>query len=464
MENHHLEGQELERLEAGELSQAETTEISRHLIHCARCRQVLDRLGSEAAGLLKALLHDLAREGLLSPSGVAPTVRRSFPAGRRIDKNRVAMEIERRRPVDPESLSTELSSMSPAEAHARIVQHPDRYHGTELAECLLAKSWQARTDDPLASEEWSRISLELLTPDDDFEDPARRHDLVARAWSLIANSFRIRFKMAEAQKAFEVAEQNLAQGTRDPRQRAQVLSMKGVMLYELHRFDEAQRHFDQAAAIHRWAGDVEGEVRCRISKANAFELAGDLDQTIATLEKAAQLAPPDSDIDPYLLTCIQHNRALCLVQTGRAEEARRLLPELRKSMQRDGMRVNRIRLRWLEARVARELGETGRAEELLRRVRDGFLREDMSLGAAIASLDLAALLLDGGRTAETRELAKEMVRIFNSLDVQREAFAALILFQQAALRDQASAQMVRDIASYLERSRTCPTLRYEKPS
>jgi hypothetical protein len=57
-----------------------------------------------------------------------------------------------------------------------------------------------------------------------------------------------------------------------------------------------------------------------------------------------------------------------------------------------------------------------------------------------------------------------MLPIFDSLDIRREAFASLILFQQAALREEATVQMVQEIAACLRKASAQPALRYEKPS
>lgn len=484
MSKHHLDRRELERLEEGELSQAETTEISRHLIRCPRCRRALDGLSSEAAGLLKALLHDLAREGLLPPSAASEEVSQVFRRRPCMDENRIIGDNRRvvaysdvdrdtdcpqemelaEEWVKPDRLWEELRELDPESLHRRVRRRPQRYRSIELAKRLLDSAWEARAD-PMAAEELSRAALEVLDhTETDIGDQPRLQDAIARAWANIANAHRIRHQMAEAERAFEKAEEHLSQGSRDPRKRAPVLSMKGVMFSRQQRFEEAQKHYDQAAAIHHWAGNLEGEVMCRISKANAYELAGDLDQAIATLEEAERLAPDGVEVEPYLMICLQQNRALCLVQADRIEEARRLLPEVRKFVERDGMRHNRFRLQLLEARVARKMGDTAKAEELLRQVREHFLEEDLGYDAALASLHLAALLLDEGRTAETRELAQEMLHVFNRLDIQREAFAALILFQKAALKEEATVAMVRDIVSFLERSSTNPALRYETPS
>jgi hypothetical protein len=73
--------------------------------------------------------------------------------------------------------------------------------------------------------------------------------------------------------------------------------------------------------------------------------------------------------------------------------------------------------------------------------------------AAMASLDLALLYLKEGRTADVLPLAEEMAALFEARDVHREAVAAVLLFREAAQRDEVTAGMVRELAARLETAR-----------
>jgi hypothetical protein len=61
--------------------------------------------------------------------------------------------------------------------------------------------------------------------------------------------------------------------------------------------------------------------------------------------------------------------------------------------------------------------------------------------------------LEEGKTAEVRELADDMVTVFRDHDVTREAFAALLLFQEAARCETATAELARQVAAALTRAR-----------
>jgi tetratricopeptide (TPR) repeat protein len=465
MTGYHLEHRELERLQAGELSQAETTEVIHHLIHCARCRQMLGQVSSEVVTLLQALLHDLARAGVLSDEGpsIPPRVQARVET---VLRNREALrEISQDSEMpkaNPEELGAELLALD-AETRRRAIRENPAYRRFDLVEELLDRSWLARSEDPLASEQLGFDALSILEQfDDSAGDHERLSDLKARAWTNIANARRIRFDVTESKEAFDKAEEWLAQGTRDPRRRAELLAVKCSLLQEQHRFEEAEKLSDQAIAIHRWSRNREGECNCLITKANLHEIRGDLEGAIGILEEAEALLDPS--FDPYLRMCVRLNRVYYLSIAGEAEAARALMPEARELARKVGKRLDRTRLRWTEARIALGMGQTVQAEALLREVRDVFLEEEMGYDAALVALELATLLLGQNRVAETKDLAREMLRIFESLDIRREAFAALIMFHKAALQEQATVEMARDLVSSLQHVSVNPALRYENPS
>jgi hypothetical protein len=65
----------------------------------------------------------------------------------------------------------------------------------------------------------------------------------------------------------------------------------------------------------------------------------------------------------------------------------------------------------------------------LRQVRQEFADAEMAYDTALASLDLAGLLLEVNENAEVTVLAGEMVATFERLKVYREALAGVQLFR-----------------------------------
>ena len=82
-----------------------------------------------------------------------------------------------------------------------------------------------------------------------------------------------------------------------------------------------------------------------------------------------------------------------------------------------------------------------------------FLEMRKSSDAALVSLDLAALLAGQGRTEELKVLAAEILPVFESREVHREAMASLLLFQQACAEERATLELIQQIAAALRRDR-----------
>jgi hypothetical protein len=100
-----------------------------------------------------------------------------------------------------------------------------------------------------------------------------------------------------------------------------------------------------------------------------------------------------------------------------------------------------------------ERSEHERARQLLGSIRQTFLDDGNPYEAALATLDLVVSHLEEGSTAEVRALADEMVAVFRAHNVPRESLAAVLLFQEAAHREAATAELAREVAASLARAR-----------
>ena len=152
----------------------------------------------------------------------------------------------------------------------------------------------------------------------------------------------------------------------------------------------------------------------------------------------------------------------CLNELGRHAEALRELEKLRPLHEELSDRMNLLRLRWLEGKILQGLERFDEAEAAFLAVRGGFIEEAIGYDAALVSLDLATIYAAKGRVGELRRLAEEMLPIFESRDLHREALAALILFRKAAEAEQVTLGLAREIASYLEKARNNPNLKFER--
>jgi tetratricopeptide (TPR) repeat protein len=231
-----------------------------------------------------------------------------------------------------------------------------------------------------------------------------------------------------------------------------LLDLKAPLRTAQRRFSEAIELLDTAAELFLNGEHPDPHLagRSMISKAGALIELGDLDSALLTLKKANGLIDPERE--PRLQLCLHHNLVDNLSKAGHHQEAAALLPELKTLAQTHGTALDRLRLTWVEGRIATGLGHHDQARTLLATVRHHFLTEGNHYEAALATLDLVIPHLHQGDTLNVRHLADEMVTIFQAHDVPRESLAALLLFQQAARQDTATTDLARDVAASLTKA------------
>mgnify|MGYP006208110867 CR=1 FL=1 len=104
-------------------------------------------------------------------------------------------------------------------------------------------------------------------------------------------------------------------------------------------------------------------------------------------------------------------------------------------------------------------GYVGLIEGLTARIRQEYGRPMK----VIATGGLATLYAEQGRTDDLKRLAREMLPIFSSLQIHREALAALAYLKQAIETERASLAVVSSVADFLRRARHDPGLRFVAP-
>ena len=341
----------------------------------------------------------------------------------------------------------------PLEEQLALIQSDGRFQIWGLCQRLLKASFDAGFEDPGRAVGLAELAVrvaELLV--EEAYDPHWVYDLRAKSWAYLGNARRILGELWSAEAAFRKADACLAASmTGNLWVQAEVLDLRASLRRAQRRFAEAVEILDRAIGFYREIGDLHRAGRSLLNKAKAAEEMNDLDGAIRFLEEAAGLV--DREREPRVLLCVRHNLLWILTTAGRNREAEALLPELRRLSQEIGNPLDLVRLRWAEARVDHGLGRRGPAETGFREVQQEFLERRMGYDAALVSLDLAVLYAEESCTAELKRLAVEIMPVFESREVQREAMAALMLFQHACEQEQLTAGLARQIAEVLRRER-----------
>jgi hypothetical protein len=156
--------------------------------------------------------------------------------------------------------------------------------------------------------------------------------------------------------------------------------------------------------------------------------------------------------DRHLLGCAVGTLALIECERGAFTAAEQIMNRHRSLLVGDGDETWwMMRVLTLEGRIALGLGRHEEAEDRLLRAYRLSVEEGSELDAVLGLLELAVLYVEQGRTAEVRRIAQQIQPAFASLDVQLEATAALMLFQQAAAAERVTVEAIRSLRDGLQR-------------
>lgn len=348
----------------------------------------------------------------------------------------------------------------PAEERRAKAFAQGAFHSWAFCEWLIETSHELSQSDAFRAEEQARLATEIA----DGLEPVRYgaalvHDLRARAQVCLGETLRHRSDLWGADDAFSRAEALLDEGTGDTLETGYLLEARASLRRDQQRLAEAHRLADESISIYRRHRELHLLGRAFVDKGKTYAAEHDLEAAIHWMRKGLGLLDPTRERRFELGARL--GLMLCLLESGRAQEAGFLLRASRSEFEVHAGELLGLRFRWLEGKVQHSLGELDEAERSLAEVRRGFIERGLGFDAAGASLDLAGLYGAQGRAVEMRRVAEEMLPIFRSQDLHREAIAALIVFQQAVRMERMSADFLREIRHYLERARKDNRLRFE---
>ncbi len=329
-----------------------------------------------------------------------------------------------------------------------------------LVELLLEKGRRRIHDSPAEALESAELAVEVAgrLPGGPYGATFCRERL-AESRAHEANALRVVGNLRQAERVMADAVRLLG-GSADDFLRAEVASLAASLAKDQRRWPEARVRLDLAERLYTAVGaDPRTIVRVRLNRADVAFCAGDATEAVAMAR--ATLKEIDAESMPDLHFIAHHNLAGYLCEAGEHEEARQMLGAAEPLYRAHPDRSFRLRRVWLEGRIAQGLGDPIAAEARFRAARDGFLEAGLGYPAALVALDLAALCLEQGRTAEVREIATWTTALFEANDIRREALAALSLFRQAALQDLVTLQEIRRVARYLADLQNQPAARSE---
>lgn len=334
----------------------------------------------------------------------------------------------------------------------REVESNEDLHAWGLCQLILSKSRDAVFSDPARAVDLANLALHVVRHLGEAYDPSWIMDLRARCFAYLGNARRVLGELRSAEDAFAKAGDCLNRGaTGNLEAEAEILALLSSLRRAQRRFPEAFELAERARALYQEAGDSYGIWKTSLKEAKILEEEGQFSQAVDILSLLAQEIDPARE--PRFFFYSKFNLLSCFIAAERFEEAETLLPEIRVLVQEQALPVDLLRLRWMEGLLDLSANRLGPAEAAFREVQREFLARGMGYDAALASLDLARLYAQEGCVDDLKKLASELMPIFESRDVHREAILALLMFQRACEEERMTVEMIREVAAFLQRER-----------
>jgi len=336
-------------------------------------------------------------------------------------------------PGEPAELLARLAALSHPE-RVRAVERQPLFHSADLCRLLLAESRRANFLDSSLAVDWASLAVRLaehLGP-----PPALR----AEALAVLGNAYRVIGELRAAEESFlSVEELLLLPAVATPGLRAEVRSLLASLRL-------AQRRLPEARAEIRRALDL------------AASFAADRHQVGKLLLKAETI---DLSTEPELHRIARFNLLGVLLRQGRHEAAAELFPAVVPLFAEEPAEsTHHLRLRWSEGLIARGFHRLDEAEAAFLAVEQEFVRRQMGYDAALVAIDLGMVYLETGAVKPLRRLAAELLPILAAKDLSKEAFACLLLYQDACQSAKLTSRLARELARFMmEDRRRSPALK-----
>ncbi len=450
----HLQHPKLASLVAfvhGTLAPAERVCVVRHLItNCERCRERM------APWIGAAFAKDF--ESLPRSRGPAAEydqpLNRAFKIARHHVKARGRAAAEAATLLESARLPTSLPEPTVRRSHAAAwldatralrSRDPERYeqgalYAVTLAEALLGFE---SPEPPWKNGERHRNRQER-------EDA----DLVAAAWGEVGNARRRLGRFLLAEQAFREAMRYASRGTGDAGLHAVLLDLVASLSIAERNFCRADESLTLACILYEKAGHEARVAKALIQRGLVAAYSQKFEAAASFFGLA--LCRIDREQEPQLFRTAILNTVGALIDLNELDRAEVLLASSRPLLDEIGGVVDQLKVRWVEAKIARAAGRHHQAERSLREIRRAFADERMPYYVALVNLELCAIWLHARQTEELRAAVSEALSAFLALGIEREALASVILLDQAAQLDRATVDLLNRAlreAEQLEKAR-----------
>lgn len=269
----------------------------------------------------------------------------------------------------------------------------------------------------------------------------RDADIAARLWGELANAERLLGRYCAAEESFRQAMDLVGRGAGDVLVLAGLFDLSASLWIDQRRFDQADEALGLAHRLYLERRQHHLAGKALYMRGLAAQYGGRLPQATSHFCRAYDLI--DAEKAPDMAVAALHNALHCLADLGDFERADGLFSSACPVLETLAGPVEKLKLRAVAGKIAAGLGRLHQAEAAFRTVRREFGRLKMPVYASHAGLELCAIWLHEGRTAEAKAIVEETLATFLALGIEREALASLVLLDEAVRQEQATVELAK---------------------
>lgn len=346
-----------------------------------------------------------------------------------------------------------LLAIEPEHRLTRVLRSKSRFRSAALVRLLLTESRRSVQSDHALAYHFADLAFHVA---DRLTGSDLTGGLIPLTLAEMANALRLQANSSGARELLDRSRALTQLGrVTDPTVIARIDHLEAAYFLSRRRFSESEELLDRAKILYSLVGASSDIARVDLTRCALFLEAGQPMRVIQVAREILQ-SPAAEDQSLFFLARINLARALCDTRDLRA--AKKVLDQDEPRHVLLGEPLMHLRYSWIRGRIASAERNLSAANEYFSTVRDGFIAAGILYDAALVSLDLALASLQMGRPELVRQLTEEMLPIFTSQDIHREALAALRLFQEAVQQEILTESLVRDLKAYLQDARCQPDI------
>jgi tetratricopeptide (TPR) repeat protein len=272
--------------------------------------------------------------------------------------------------------------------------------------------------------------------------------LRANAWKDRASTLRYLARYDEAIEAAERGEEALAEFAGLEHDRAIVRLVKGMILAQLERFDEAHAVLSECRRVFRDHGDMRRYVQAGVAEGNTLYRGSHHAEAENLLQDLLRDAVAAGDLESQAR--IHNNLGHCSTNLGDFVSANIHFSEAVAKFTDLGFNAEVPRTEFGAGVVLIGRGQITAGLARLREARIAFTAAGMIDEAGLCALRIVEVLVDRGEEAQARILTQNIVDEFTAAGFDERAIAAIARLRDEIAVDDATAETVRTVHRFVK--------------